>query len=52
MVLNDTDPKVLSDNWSGEGEVLQQIQKITGVAEGFLDKNVLSKIKKWLGKIS
>jgi len=52
MVLNDTDPKVLADNWSGEGEVLQQIQKITGVAEGFLDKNVLSKIKKWLGKIS
>lgn len=52
MVLNDTDPKVLADNWSGEGEVLQQIQKISAAAEGFLDKNILSKIKKWLGKIS
>jgi len=52
MVLNDTDPKVLADNWSGEGEVLQQIQKITATAEGFLDKNVLSRIRKWLGKIS
>ncbi len=52
MVLNDTDPKVLADNWSGEGEVLQQIQKISAVAEGFLDRNVLSRIKKWLGKIS
>ena len=52
MVLNDTDPKVLADNWSGEGEVLQQIQKISAAAEGFLDKNIMSKIKKWLGKIS
>lgn len=52
MVLNDTDPKVLADNWSGEGEVLLQLQKISAAAESFLDRNVLSKIKKWLGKIS
>lgn len=49
-ILNDTDPKILADNWSGEGDVLKQIQKITAVAEGFLDKNLLQRIKKWLGK--
>src|SRR5690554_846150 len=29
MILNGTDPKVLQDNWSGEGDVLRQMQKIT-----------------------
>jgi len=52
MVLNDTDQKVLEDNWSGEGNILQIMQKITANAEKFLDKNVLQRIKKWLGKRS
>ena len=48
MILNDIDPKVLSDNWSGEGEVLEQMKKVTAAAERFLDKNLLQKIKGWL----
>jgi hypothetical protein len=43
---------VLEDNWSGEGNILQIMQKITANAEKFLDKNVLQRIKKWLGKRS
>ncbi|MDP3114418.1 MAG: YkvA family protein [Candidatus Cloacimonadaceae bacterium] len=49
LILNDTDPKVLRDNWSGDGDVLDQIKKITAVAEKFLDKTILSRIKGWLG---
>lgn len=52
MVLNDTDPNVLAENWSGKGPILNQLQKITAMAERFLDKNVLKRIKKWLGKNS
>ena len=48
LILNEIDPKVLSDNWSGEGDVLEQMQKITATAERFLDKNILQRIKKWL----
>lgn len=52
MVLNDTDGKILADNWSGEGDVLQQLQKITAAAEKFLDKNLMQRIKRWLSKYS
>ena len=48
LLLNQTEPKVLQDNWSGEGDVLQLMQKITATAEKFLDKNILQRIKKWL----
>lgn len=48
MLLNEIDHKVIEDNWSGEGDVLQLMQKITAMAEKFLDKNILQRIKKWL----
>ncbi|MDD4308951.1 MAG: DUF1232 domain-containing protein [Candidatus Cloacimonetes bacterium] len=48
MILNEIDAKILADNWSGEGEVLDQMKKITATAEQFLDKNILQKIKGWL----
>lgn len=51
IVLNDIDQKILTDNWSGEGDVLMQMQKITAVAEKFLDRNILQRIKSWLRKI-
>lgn len=50
MVLNEIDHKILLDNWSGEGQLLEILQKITATAENFLDKNILSKIKKFLNK--
>lgn len=49
MVLNDIDEKILLDNWSGEAKLLDTLQKITATAEQFLDKNVLTRIKKLLG---
>jgi len=51
MVLNEVDKQVLIENWSGEEDVLILLQKITYVAENFLDKNILRKIKGWFGKI-
>ena len=48
MILNEIDPKVLADNWSGEGEILDQLKKVTSTAERFLDKNILGRIKGWL----
>lgn len=48
MLLNEVDQKVLEDNWSGEGNVLHLMQKITATAEKFLDQKVLARIKKWL----
>jgi uncharacterized membrane protein YkvA (DUF1232 family) len=50
MILNDTDQKILEDNWSGEGNVLELLQKITATAEKFLDKTILQRIKNWLRK--
>ena len=50
LILNDIDKKILLDNWSGEGQILDILQKITAVAEKFLDKTILSRIKKWLRK--
>lgn len=51
LILNEIDEKVLRDNWSGEGDILHQMQKITAAAEKFLDKNLLTRIKKWIKKI-
>jgi len=50
MVLNDIDDKILLDNWSGEAKLLEVLQKVSATAEKFLDKNILSKIKKFLNK--
>ena len=52
MVLNDTEEHILTDNWSGEGDILQQLKKITAAAEDFLDQNLLQRLKRLLGKYS
>lgn len=52
IVLNELDKQVLIDNWTGEEDVLHLLQKITYVAENFLDKNILRKIKGWISKIN
>jgi uncharacterized membrane protein YkvA (DUF1232 family) len=51
LILNEIDEKALKDNWSGEGDVLHQMQKITAAADNFLDKNLISRIKSWLKKL-
>jgi uncharacterized membrane protein YkvA (DUF1232 family) len=51
MILNELDPEVLRDNWSGEDDVLQVMQKITHTAEMFLSNKILNRVKHLLGKI-
>ena len=51
IILNDLDSQVLLDNWSGQQDVLELLQKVTAGAENFLDKNILKRIKKWVGKL-
>ncbi|MBM4403801.1 MAG: DUF1232 domain-containing protein [Candidatus Cloacimonetes bacterium] len=48
MVLNQIDKNILLENWSGEEDLLTMLQKITAMAESFVDKNILQKIKAWL----
>lgn len=50
LILNDVDAKILQDNWSGEGEILLQLQKISAAAEKFVDKNIMRRIREWLRK--
>ncbi|MCB5252668.1 MAG: YkvA family protein [Candidatus Cloacimonadaceae bacterium] len=51
LILNEIDPKILKDNWSGEGDVLRQMQKVTAAADQFLDRNLMQRIRRWLHKI-
>ena len=51
MILNELNPQIVLDNCSGEGEVLEHLNKITALAEQFLDKHLLNKIKNVLKKI-
>ena len=51
IILNDLEKQILLDNWSGQQDVLELLQKVTSAAENFLDKNLLRKIKKWIGKL-
>jgi uncharacterized membrane protein YkvA (DUF1232 family) len=51
MILNELDVEVLHDNWSGEEDVLEVLQKITLKAEMFLSKNVVQKVKALLRKM-
>lgn len=51
LILNDIDHKILRDNWSGEGDILEQLQKISALAENFLDQNIMQKIKHWVRKL-
>jgi uncharacterized membrane protein YkvA (DUF1232 family) len=50
MILNQIGQNILLDNWSGSSNMLEMLQKISNLAEKFLDKNLLSKIKKMLKK--
>jgi len=48
LLLNETDKKVLEDNWSGEGDVLDLLQRISAVAERFLDRNIMRRIRNFM----
>ncbi len=45
-MLNEIEPEVVLDNWSGKEKPLTIIQQVIAVTEKFLSKNILVKIKK------
>lgn len=47
-MLNDTDPEVLRQHWSGSEDVLTTIQKVLDSADNLVGKDVLGKLKKGL----
>jgi uncharacterized membrane protein YkvA (DUF1232 family) len=51
LILNELDEQILLDNWSGQTDILQLLKNVSSTAENFLDKNILRKIRNWLGKI-
>ncbi|MCB5224502.1 MAG: YkvA family protein [Candidatus Cloacimonadaceae bacterium] len=46
-LLNEIDQHILEDNWSGDGNILHLLQKISATAEQFLDRKVMRRIKRW-----
>ncbi|MBT3169556.1 MAG: DUF1232 domain-containing protein [Candidatus Cloacimonetes bacterium] len=50
LILNEIDKQILLDNWSGKEDLLGLLQKITAKAEGFLDKNIIQKVKNLVNK--
>lgn len=49
-LLNHITPEVVSENWSGEENIIGLIKELLEKSDQFLDRNVIQKIKKWIGK--
>lgn len=49
-VIGDTDPEVLRQHWSGSEDVLRVIQNILNSADNLVGSDVLSRLKKMVGK--
>ncbi len=49
-ILNDVDPSVLEQNWSGDRDLLLSIREITEQAYRFVGKKNLDKIRGWIHK--
>lgn len=51
FLLNELDQQILLDNWSGKADILNLLKNVSITAENFLDRNILRKIRHWLGRI-
>ncbi len=49
-ILGEIDKQILLDNWSGEANVLELLQKITVLAGTFFNKNIMGKIMQFLAR--
>ena len=47
-ILNSTDPTILREHWSGNGDVLETIQRILNAADTLVETNVTKRLKKLL----
>lgn len=50
IIMNDVGQDILLDNWSGNRNMLESIQKIIAMADKLVNQKILRKIMKWLGK--
>ena len=51
LLLNTIDPKIVKDNWPGEGDVLETIRDIARKADSILGKGLWTKVKAAVDKI-
>jgi uncharacterized membrane protein YkvA (DUF1232 family) len=49
-MLGDTDPEVLRKHWSGSEDILETIQSVLNAADNLFGSDLLSKVKKAMGK--
>jgi uncharacterized membrane protein YkvA (DUF1232 family) len=47
-VLNDTDPAVLREHWSGKGDVLDTIQRVLNAADNLVETKIAGRLKRML----
>ena len=47
-MLTDTDPAILREHWSGDGDVLEKIQNVLNAADTLVETKVSSRLKKML----
>lgn len=50
-LLNMVEPKILEEHWSGEGNMLEAIQKAARIAEFYLGSKVVGQIRDWFKKL-
>ena len=51
-ILTRTDPSILREHWSGDGDVLETIQRVLTAADTLVETNVASRLKKMIKKSS
>jgi len=49
-MLTNTDPEILREHWSGDGDVLETIQRVLTTADTLVETKVSSRLKKMMGK--
>lgn len=50
-ILNEIDPVIVEEHWSGESDLLQVLQNTIGIAEKFLSRNVVKRVSGLFGKL-
>ncbi len=51
-ILNEIDPEIVQEHWSGDGDLLQTLQNAIAVAERFLSRNVINKVSSIFKKLT
>jgi uncharacterized membrane protein YkvA (DUF1232 family) len=49
-ILNNTDPEVIQRNWAGEGDILEIVKNIIGMADEMVGSGLVKKLKALISK--